>query len=276
MVTLPRTPSGWNDQSTSAPQETSPPDFNPDNMSGGLLDGWQSPAWSLENSGLGLVLRPDIIARIDFGGEGDSPSLQAPDSMAGKLSQERGYSFSPENDLNMDNRDGYQIAQAGGPLPYYMRLMPGPRPGQLPVLDRARMEIDGGFDTHAEAPGAIKQMVRDTAAGVYQGRIVEDFNRDWFSGNTPLPIPKDRTYWVSPGGISPIGRTPSYETKYGRTYVDRNGDRKPDLEMQIDPKTREPLVNYGDGAGFRPYDPKRVVQPPYIEPPNLSRKIPLK
>ena len=154
--------------------------------------------------------------------------------------------------------------------------MPIPSPEQLSSIDRARMEIDGNFDTHAEASGMIRQMVKDTAAGVYQGRIVEDFNRDWANHDTPVPIPKDRTYWVGPGGISPIGRTPSYETKYGRTYVDRNGDSKPDLELKIDPKTHRQLVNYGDGAGFQLYDPKRVVQPPYMEPPNLSRKVPLK
>jgi hypothetical protein len=157
-----------------------------------------------------------------------------------------------------------------------MRLMPVPPPEQLTSIDRARMEIDGNFDTHAGAPGSIKQMVKDTAAGVYQGRIVEDFNRDRDSHDTPMPIAKDRAYWVGPGGISPMGRTQSYETSYGRTYVDRNGDRKPDLEIQIDPKTRGQLVNYGDGAGFRPFNPKQVVQPPYMEPPHLSRRIPLK
>jgi hypothetical protein len=128
----------------------------------------------------------------------------------------------------------------------------------------------------AEAPGKVKQMVKDAAASVYQGRIVEDFNRDWASRHTPTPIPKDRTYWIGPGGISPIGRTPSYETRYGRTYVDRNGDGKPDLEIEIDPKSGEQLVNYGDGAGFQPYNPKRVIQPLYREPPHLSRRIPLK
>ena len=237
------------------------------------MDGWQSPGWSLENSGLGLVLHPDAVVEIDIGGKGDS--IQAPSSMADRLAQERSH-FIPENDFSMNKRDGYKIAQAGGPLPYYMRGMPLPRPEQLPSIDRARMEIDGNFDTHAEAPGKAQQMIKDAAGGVYQGRIVEDFNRDRASHDTPLQIPKDRAYWVGPGGISPIGRTPSYETSYGRTYVDRNGDSKPDLEIEIDSKTGRQLVNYGDGAGFQPYDPRRVIQPPYMEPPHLSRRIPLK
>jgi hypothetical protein len=236
------------------------------------LDGWRQPGWSLENSGLGILLHPEAIARIDFADKDDP--LQAPVSVADKLALERSQLFPSENASSMNG--GLQVAQAGGPLPFYMRAMPVPRPGQLPRIDRERMEIDGTFDTHAEAPGKIQQMVKDAAAGVYQGRIVEDFNRDWAEHNTPIPIPKDRTYWIGPDGISPIGRSPSYETHYGRTYVDRNGDRKPDLEIEIDPKTYRQMVNYGDGAGFQPYDPKRVVKPPYIELPHLSRKIPLK
>jgi len=267
MAKLPRIPSGWNDQ----PQEASPQESGL-STTGGLLDGWQQPGWSLENSGLGIFLHPETITQIDFGDKGDP--VQAPASIADKLSQERAHLFPSEIDSSTNGR--FQIAQAGGPLPYFMRAMPVPTPGQLPRIDRERMEIDGNFDTHAGAPGVIQQKVKDTAAAVYQGRIVEDFNRDWANRDTPMPIPKDRTYWIGPGGISPIGRTQSYETKYGRTYVDRNGDSKPDLEIQIDPKTHRQLVNYGDGAGFQPYDPNRVVQPPYIEPPHLSRKIPLK
>jgi hypothetical protein len=272
MAMMPRTPPDWSTNDT--PQEAPRPDSDLGTRSGGLLDGWQSPAWSLENSGLGLLLHPDTIAQIDFGDKTDVPSIQASDSIAGKLAQERGRPVPQE--LNINEHGAYQIAQAGGPLPFYMRAMSRPLPEQLPRIDRGRMEIDGNFDTHAEASSLIKQMVRDTAAGVYQGRIVEDFNRDWAGHNTPMPIPKDRTYWIGPGAISPIGRGPSYKTEYGRTYVDRNGDRKPDLEIEIDVKTHKQLVNYGDGGGFRLYDPKHVVQAPYIEPPHLSRKAPLK
>jgi hypothetical protein len=96
-----------------------------------------------------------------------------------------------------------QIAQAGGPLPYYMRVMPVPSPEQLSSIDRARMEIDGNFDTHAEAPGKIRQMVEDAAGAVYRGRIVEDFNRDWANHDTPVPIPKDRTTGSAPAEFRP-------------------------------------------------------------------------
>ena len=65
MAKLPRIPPEWNDQP--APQETPLPGPDLHNRSGGLLDGWQQPGWSLENSGLGLLLRPQTIAQIDFG-----------------------------------------------------------------------------------------------------------------------------------------------------------------------------------------------------------------
>ncbi|HKU65436.1 MAG TPA: hypothetical protein VJQ06_10285 [Rhizomicrobium sp.] len=76
MVKLPRTPSGWNDQSAAAPQET-PPLSDLNNGPRGLLDGWQSPAWSLENSGLNLVLHPQTIAQIDFGDRQGPHAVQA-------------------------------------------------------------------------------------------------------------------------------------------------------------------------------------------------------
>ena len=269
MAKLPRIPSGW-DEDPATPEASLRESGQ--GTAGGLLDGWEQPGWSLENSGLGILLHPETITRTDFSDKGGP--AETPVSLAGKLAEERSQLF-PWESGSSTNRH-LQIAQAGGPLPFYMRAVPVPRPAQLPRIDRERMEIDGTFDTHAEAPGAIRQKVMDAATGVYQGRIVEDFNRDWANHDTPIPIPKDRTYWIGPDGISPIGRTQSYETKYGRTYVHRNGDRKPDLEIEIDPKTGEQLVNYGDGAGFQPYNPKRVVKPPYIEPPHLSRKIPLK
>ncbi|HKX64136.1 MAG TPA: pesticin C-terminus-like muramidase [Rhizomicrobium sp.] len=67
MVKLPRTPQAWNDQPAAAPQATPPLDSDLNNGSSGLLGGWQSPAWSLENSGLSFVLHPQTIAQIDFG-----------------------------------------------------------------------------------------------------------------------------------------------------------------------------------------------------------------
>ncbi|HKU54885.1 MAG TPA: hypothetical protein VJP60_05940 [Rhizomicrobium sp.] len=82
MVTLPRTPQAWNDQPAAAPQETPPPDSDLNNDSRGILDGWQSPAWSLENSGLNLVLHPQTIAQIDFGDRQDPHAVQA---MAGQI-----------------------------------------------------------------------------------------------------------------------------------------------------------------------------------------------
>jgi hypothetical protein len=92
MVKLPRWPQEWSDQA--APQETARPDIN--NGPGGLSDGWQAPGWSPAGSGLGLLLDPETMAQIDFGDKGDSPSIQAPASMADKLAQERSHFFPPE------------------------------------------------------------------------------------------------------------------------------------------------------------------------------------
>ncbi|HKU65439.1 MAG TPA: hypothetical protein VJQ06_10300 [Rhizomicrobium sp.] len=82
MVTLPRTPQAWDDQSAAAPQETPPPDSDLSNDSRGLLDGWRSPAWSLESSGLSFVLHPQTIAQIDFGDRQDPHAVQP---MAGHI-----------------------------------------------------------------------------------------------------------------------------------------------------------------------------------------------
>ena len=51
-------------------------------IQGGLLDGWRSPAWSLENSGLSFVLHPQTIAQIDFG---DRQGPHAVQPMAGHI-----------------------------------------------------------------------------------------------------------------------------------------------------------------------------------------------
>jgi len=81
MAKLPNLPQAWNDQSAAAPQETprSGPDL--DNRPGGLLGGLQTPGWNLENSGLGLLLHPQTIAQIDFGGDQGSHAAQP---MAGR------------------------------------------------------------------------------------------------------------------------------------------------------------------------------------------------
>lgn len=77
MVKLPRTPSAWNDQSAAAPQETPPSSSALEIRPGGLLDGWRTPAWSLENSGLNFVLHPQTIAQIDFGDRQGPHAVQA-------------------------------------------------------------------------------------------------------------------------------------------------------------------------------------------------------
>ena len=56
MTKLPRIPEIWNDPAA--------PDSGLNHGPGGLLGGWQSPDWSLGNSGLGLALHPDTIAQI--------------------------------------------------------------------------------------------------------------------------------------------------------------------------------------------------------------------
>ena len=76
MVKLPRTPSAWNDQPAAVPQETPSSTSALGIRPGGLLDGWRSPAWSLENSGLSLVLHPQTIAQIDFGDGQSSHPIQ--------------------------------------------------------------------------------------------------------------------------------------------------------------------------------------------------------
>ena len=65
MVKLPQTPPEWDAQATNPPQQTLP--SGPDNASGGLLGGLQSPDWSLENSGLGFLLHPQTVAQMDLG-----------------------------------------------------------------------------------------------------------------------------------------------------------------------------------------------------------------
>jgi hypothetical protein len=70
MVNLPIWPQEWNDQSADTPQENPRPDPDVNTGPERILDGWQSPGWSLENSGLGFLL--PTIAQIDFGGGQDS------------------------------------------------------------------------------------------------------------------------------------------------------------------------------------------------------------
>jgi len=66
MVTLPTPPQSWNDE-TPGTQETQPPGPYLDNGSEGLLGGFQSPDWSLVNSGLGFLFHPQTIAQMDLG-----------------------------------------------------------------------------------------------------------------------------------------------------------------------------------------------------------------
>jgi hypothetical protein len=67
MVKLPQTPPGWDDPSADAPQETPRPALDPGAFSGGILDGWRPPGWSLASSGLGFLLHPQTLAQINFG-----------------------------------------------------------------------------------------------------------------------------------------------------------------------------------------------------------------
>jgi hypothetical protein len=78
MGKLPPIPPSWKNQSAALPLEAplSGPDL--DSKSKGILDGWQAPDWSLERSGLSLLLHPETIAQIDFG-------QGAPQSMAEQI-----------------------------------------------------------------------------------------------------------------------------------------------------------------------------------------------
>lgn len=67
MAMLPKPPQSWNDDLAAAPQENLPSGPDPDNASRGLLGGAQSPDWSLENSGLGFLFHPQVIAQMDLG-----------------------------------------------------------------------------------------------------------------------------------------------------------------------------------------------------------------
>lgn len=93
MAKLPRIPPEWNDQSAASQHS----DLDLNILSSGILDGWQEPGWRLENSGLGLLLHPQIIGQIDF----DEDSSIA-NSISDHL-QERTNQFEPSAaPLNID------------------------------------------------------------------------------------------------------------------------------------------------------------------------------
>ena len=273
MVKLPRIPQAWKDQSAGTPQETirARPDLNA--MSEGILGGWQPPGWSLEGSGPGFLLDPETIAQIDFGDKGASPPIQAPVSIAGKLTQEGSYRFLPENGLNMNEHDGYRIAQAGGPLPYPLRRQPIPRftPERIPGYRTERMDADGNVYDHLAEPSDIRGAMLDIAARGRQSQVGKDFELDKNAFNTPMLLDKKTQFWSAPDSFPLVGwRGDTYRTAQGKYYIDRNGDGSVDVKVYQDPKSNVTMIDYGDGAGFRPYDPKRVLPPPYVTPPLIS------
>ena len=194
MVQLPRIPQAWEDQSASAPQDASRPDLN--DGAGGILDGWQPPGWSPAGSGLAFLFHPQTIAQIDFGDKDASPPMQAPVSIAGKLAREGSYRVPPENSLNMNEHDGYRIAQAGGPLPYPLRQQPIPRftPERIPGYRTERMDADGNVYDHLAEPSDIRGAMLDIAARGRQSEIGKYFELDKKAFNTPMLLDKKRNF----------------------------------------------------------------------------------
>ena len=258
MVQLPRIPQAWKDQSASAPPDASRPDLN--DRSGGILDGWQPLGWSLEGSGPGFLLDPETIAQIDFGDKDASPPMQAPVSIAGKLTQEGSYRFLPENSLNMNEHDGYRIAQAGGPLPYPLRQAPIPRfePYNMPGMNRVGKERATNLKEALENmkdSTEIGEDLREIGSRAGQVNVQSNFDADLHSQYN-MPIVQFRqSYVVSGDSIAPVGKGNTWRTPDGKYYVDRNGDTHPDIEIKYD-KTGKAYVNYGDGRGSILFDRK--------------------
>ena len=81
--------------------------------------------------------------------------------------------------------------------------------------------------------------------------------------NRPARFEKDRgSYIANPGSLTPVGRGDTYKSSEGNYYVDRNGDGASDLIMRY--RNGERYVDYGDGNGFQPYDPRRELPAPPV------------
>jgi hypothetical protein len=271
MAMMPKIPQAWeNEPDRTSPQASQPP-RDPNNGLGGLLEGWRPPGWSLESSGLNFLLHPETVAQIDFGDKGDAGGTQLSDSISGKLTREKEGIFPYA--LNENTGGTYQVAQAGGPLQYPLRQVPSPRftPERIPGYNTARMEADGNVYDHLSEPEDIHGAMLDIAARGRQVQVGKDYESMKQKFTTPMLVDKNTQFFMAPNSFPVTGwRGNTYKTTSGEYYIDRNGDGHVDVKTYYDPKTNVTMIDYGDGAGLRPYDPKKVLPPPYTAPPLIS------
>jgi hypothetical protein len=156
-------------------------------------------------------------------------------------------------------------AQAGAPLPYSLRAVPSPafEPGNLPGMD---LEGKERVTNLKEALGNMKdqteigQDLSEIGARGRQSNVTADFYGSQRAYDPPL-IQNNYQEIVGPGGISATGKGNTWKTPFGTYYVDRNGDTYPDIEIRYDGSGKA-QVNYGDGRGFIPYNPKGYLPAP--------------
>jgi hypothetical protein len=175
MVKLPRWPQEWNDQSADTLREIPRP--GPDLNTGPdrILDGWQSPSWNLESSGLSLVLHPQTIAQIDFS---DGQGVHAAQPMAAQAPADQQAAQPPhwsaaDNSVHLSN-DMSGVAESVG--------------REFNQKTGRNLVVTGGARTPARQAEVMYDKFRDGDRSTYPGpsgrEIQEIYDRGTADGQT--------------------------------------------------------------------------------------------
>jgi hypothetical protein len=140
----------------------------------------------------------------------------------------------------------------------------------IPTPARPRPDTRG-YDTHGKealenfdsVPQTLDQNSNFNAAS-RQATINAQHEADQLRASQPPGrFEKDQgSYVTNPGSLAPVGRGETHKSSEGNYYVDRNGDGASDLIIQYRDGKR--YVDYGDGNGFQPYDPRRELPAPPV------------
>lgn len=273
MARLPDIPQNWNDH-FAAPQRA---DLDLNIGSAGLLGGWRQPDWNLENSGLGLVLPLETLARIDFGDR--SPAAQA-DTLAesvpysnvhdtlAALGVKPGHGFSPADQgaqiqLAAGNDNSYRPSKRRAEEyrgPTYNPRGIGPNASN-PTRPRDFGTSESVPDAKAGFLGALQSFVEpfvDAKKLFYQTKIQKQFD-----DNGGVSKMEPRSFVGE--DIGQYYSRPGYKDRNGGFWVDRNFDGSVDEHIFF--KNGIEFRDYG--TGIQRWKPNN--RPPFPPPPVNKR-----
>jgi hypothetical protein len=275
MAKLPPTPPEWK-ESAALPLENplSGPTLN--NEPKGLLDGWQAPDWSLEHSGLSLLLHPETIAQIDFG----QGSRSRQEALAGRVPpsnvRDTLVALGAKSDHDFLSTDqGARLQLAGGnddsyhPSKTRADAYRGPTYNPRGIGPNAsnpnRPRDFGASDSVPDAKAGYLGMLQSFFEPFVDARKLknQDYLQQLFEGRGGASQMERRNFVGE--DLGQYYNRPGYMDKNGDFWVDRNYDGSVDE-----------YIFFKNGVEYRQYDAgiqkwRPDMRPPFPPPPVNKR-----